>query len=50
MVPLGDEAEVEAHFNLSDIELILTPDRCTVSVERAIGSKIILDTLDGTTK
>ena len=27
MVPLGDEAQVEAHFGLSDILLILTQDR-----------------------
>ena len=28
MVPLCDEAQVEACFGLSDIELILTQDRC----------------------
>ena len=39
MVPLGDEAQVEACFSLSDIELILTQDRCTVCVERTIGSE-----------
>ena len=48
MVQLGDEAQVEAHFGLSDIELILTQDRCTVCVERTIGSDIILDAHDGT--
>ena len=48
MVPLGDEAQVEALFGLSDIELILMPDRCMVCVERTIGSKIILDGPDGT--
>ena len=41
MVPLGDEAQVEAHFGLSDIVLILTQDRCTVCVERAIGTEIV---------
>ena len=46
MVPLSDEAQVEAHFGLSDIELILTPDTCTVCVEHTIGSEIILDTPD----
>ena len=46
MVPLGDEAQVEAQFGLLDIELILTQDRCTVCVERTIGSKIILDAPD----
>ena len=43
MVPLGDEAQVEARFGLSDIVLILTQDRCTVCVKRTIGSEIILD-------
>ena len=33
---------------LSEIVLILMEDRCTVCVERTIGSKIILDALDGT--
>jgi hypothetical protein len=31
-----------------EIVLILTQDRCTVSVERTIGSEIILDTPDRT--
>ena len=48
MVPLGDEAQVEAHFGLLDIKVILTQDRCTVCVERTIGSEIILDAPDGT--
>ena len=48
MVPLGDEAQVEARFGLSDIVLILTQDRCTVCVERTIGSEIILDAPDAT--
>ena len=48
MVPLGDEAQVETRFGLSDIVLILTQDRCTVCVERTIGSDIILDAPDGT--
>ena len=47
-VPLGDEAQVEARFGLSDIVLILTQDRCTVCVERTIGSEIILDAPNGT--
>ena len=47
MVPLGDEAQVEAQFGLLDIELILTQDRCTVCVEHTIGSEIVLDTPDG---
>ena len=48
MVPLGDEAQVEACFGLSDIVLILTQDRCTVCVKRTIGSKIVLEAPDGT--
>ena len=48
MVPEGDEAQVEARFGLLDIELILTQDRCTVCVERTIGSDIVLDAPDGT--
>ena len=47
MVPLGDEAQVEARFCLLDIELILTQDRCTVCVERTIGSEIVTDAPDG---
>ena len=50
MVPLGDEAQVEARFSLSDIEVNLTQDRCTVCVERTIGTEIILDAFDGTTR
>ena len=46
MVPLGDDAQVEAHFGLSDIEVNWTQDRCTVCVERTIGSEIILDAPD----
>ena len=48
MVPLGDEAQVEARFGLSDIVLILTQDRCMVCVKRTIGSEIVLDAPDGT--
>ena len=48
MVPLGDEAQVEAHFGLLDIKLILTQDSCMVCVERIICLEIILDTPDGT--
>ena len=48
MVPLGDEAQVEAHFGVLDIVLILTQDRRMVCVERTIGSEIVLDAPDGT--
>ena len=42
MVPLGDEAQVEAPFGLLDIVLVLTQDRSTVCAEHTIGSKISL--------
>ena len=48
MVPLDDEAQVEARFGLSDIVLILTQDWCMVCVECTIGSEIVLDAPDGT--
>ena len=48
MVPLGDEAQVEARFGISDRVLMLTQDRCTVCVECTIGSEIILDAPDRT--
>ena len=41
MVPLGDEAQVEPHFGLLDIVLILMQDRCTVCIECTIGSEIV---------
>ena len=50
MVPLGDEAQVEARFGLSDIVLILTQDRCTVCVECTIGSEIVLEAPEGTAR
>ena len=50
MVPLGDEAQVESRFGLSDIELMLTQDRCKVCVERTIGSEIMVDAPHGTTR
>ena len=48
MIPLGDEAQVEGRFGLSDIVLTLMQDRCIVCVERTIGSEIILDAPVGT--
>ena len=48
MVPLGDEAQVEARFGLLDIVLTLMQDRCTVCVERTNGLEIVLDATDGT--
>ena len=48
MVPLGDKALVEARFGPFGYSLIMMQDRCTVCVERTIGSEIILDTPDRT--
>jgi hypothetical protein len=42
-VLLGDKAQVE-------IVIILTQDTCTVCDERTIGSEIILDAPDGTSR
>jgi hypothetical protein len=47
MVLLGDEAQVEAHFGLFGV-LILMQDSHSVCAERTIGSEIILDAPDGT--
>ena len=48
MVPLGDEAQVEARFGLFGESANLMQDRCTVCVEHTIGSEIVLDGPDGT--
>jgi hypothetical protein len=44
---LGNVGQVEAHLGLLGKVLILTPNRYTVCAEHAIGSGIILGTLDG---
>jgi len=48
MLPLGDEAQVEARFGLFGDKANLNASRCTVCVESTIGSEIILDAPDGT--
>ena len=48
MVPLGDEAQVEARFVCLEIVQMLTQDSCTVYVERTVGYEIILDAPNGT--
>ena len=48
MVLLGDVDRVESRFGPFRDSANLDDDRCTVCVERTIGSKIILDTPDGT--
>ena len=45
---LGDVCHAEFHFFVFGEKLVSVQDRCTVCVERTIGSDIILDTPDGT--
>jgi hypothetical protein len=47
IIPLRDEAQVEARFGPFGDSVILTLDRCTVCIEHTTGSEIILDTPDG---
>ena len=47
MVPLDDEAQVEARFGPFG-ESVNLDDRCTVCVEHTISLEIILDAPDGT--
>jgi hypothetical protein len=48
MVLLDDKGQEETRFDpLGDV-LILTQDRCTVCAEHTMGSKIVLDTPNGT--
>ena len=49
MVPLVTRLKWKLISVLLEIVLILAQDRCTVCVERTIGSEIILDTPDATT-
>ena len=48
MVLLGDEAEVEAHFDPFGDSANLDTHSCNVCAERTLGSEIILDAPDGT--
>ena len=48
MVLLRDEAQVEARFGPLGDSANLDADRCMVCAKRTLGSKIILDALDGT--
>jgi hypothetical protein len=50
MVLLGDEAQVEACSGPLRDSANLMQDRCTICVERTIGSEIILDAPNGTSK
>jgi hypothetical protein len=48
MVPLGDEAQVEACFGPFGDSANLEQDRCMVCAKSTIGTEIILDAPDGT--
>ena len=50
MVHLGDEAQVVAHFSPFGDNVILMQDRCTVCTEDTMGSEIILDAANGTSR
>ena len=48
VVPLGDEAQVEARFDPLGDSANFDADRCMVCAKRTVGSEIILDAPDGT--
>ena len=48
MVPLGDEAQVEARFGPFRDSVNLDQDGCTVCIECMIGLDIVLDAPDET--
>ena len=47
---LGDVGHVVSHLFLFGDSFSVGQDRCMVCARRTIGSKIILDALDGTTR
>ena len=47
---LGDVGHVESRSVCLETVLVLMEDRCTVCAKRTIGSDIILDAPDGTTR
>ena len=50
MVLLGDEDQVVARFGPFGDSVILMQDRCTVCTKDTIGSEIILDEPNGTSR
>ena len=50
MVLLRDKAQVEANFGLLGDSANLDADRCTDCAKHTIGSEIILDAPDGTSR
>ena len=47
---LGDVGHVESRSVHLEMELVLMEDRCTVCAKRTIGSDIVLDAHDGTSR
>ena len=47
---LGDMGYVESHFFHLETVLVSVQDRCLVCARRTIGSEIVLDATDGTTR
>ena len=47
---LGDVGHVESRSICLEMVLVLMQDRCTVYAKRTIGSEIVLDAPDGTTR
>ena len=47
---LGDVGHVESHFFSLETVLVSVQDWCMVCARRTIGSEIVLDALDGTTR
>jgi hypothetical protein len=47
---VGDMGHEESHFFPSEAVLVLVQDGCMVCPRRTIGSEIILDAPDGTTR
>ena len=47
---LGDVGYVESHFFRLETVLVLMQDRCMVCARHTIGSKIVLDATDGSTR
>ena len=50
MVILGDKGHLESRLVRLEMVLVLVQDRCTVCAKHTIGSDIILDAPDGTTR
>ena len=46
----GDVGHVESHFGRLETVLVSVHDRCIVCAKRTIGSEMLLDAPDGTTR